>query len=127
MDTVNNLSFAPIADADADAVIALWQRCGLTRPWNDPAADIALARGGANATILIGRADDAIVASALAVMADHHRADDLAADAADQHRRVGTAPRQRDVGGRIVPRTCQPAALPQRDDFADVVVGDRRK
>ena len=24
--------------------ICLWQRCGLTRPWNDPAADIALAR-----------------------------------------------------------------------------------
>ena len=27
-------------------VIALWQACGLTRPWNDPAADIALARRG---------------------------------------------------------------------------------
>ena len=46
------------------AVIALWQRCGLTRPWNDPAGDIALARRGANATILIGRAEGAIVATA---------------------------------------------------------------
>jgi ribosomal protein S18 acetylase RimI-like enzyme len=27
--------------ADQDGVIALWQRCGLTRPWNDPAKDIA--------------------------------------------------------------------------------------
>jgi ribosomal protein S18 acetylase RimI-like enzyme len=26
--------------ADEAAVIALWQRCGLTRPWNDPARDI---------------------------------------------------------------------------------------
>lgn len=25
---------------DETAVIALWQRCGLTRPWNDPAKDI---------------------------------------------------------------------------------------
>lgn len=25
---------------DEAAVIALWQRCGLTRPWNDPAKDI---------------------------------------------------------------------------------------
>jgi len=26
---------------DTDAVIALWERCGLTRPWNDPRKDIA--------------------------------------------------------------------------------------
>ena len=35
------ISITPITDADVDAVIALWQRCGLTRPWNDPASDIA--------------------------------------------------------------------------------------
>ncbi len=40
------LSIAPITDAGIADVIALWQRCGLTRPWNDPAADIALARKG---------------------------------------------------------------------------------
>ena len=49
------LSIAPIEDADVADVIALWQRCDLTRPWNDPAADIALARRGPNSTILIGR------------------------------------------------------------------------
>ena len=27
--------------ADEDAVVALWDRCGLTRPWNDPRKDIA--------------------------------------------------------------------------------------
>ncbi len=67
-----SLSISPITDADVPAIVALWQRCGLTRPWNDPAADIALARRGANATILIGRAEDAIVASAL-VGHDGHR------------------------------------------------------
>ena len=25
---------------DSDAVISLWERCGLTRPWNDPDKDI---------------------------------------------------------------------------------------
>ena len=54
------------------ASIALWQRCGLTRPWNDPAADIALARKGANATVLIGRDGGAIVATAM-VGHDGHR------------------------------------------------------
>jgi ribosomal protein S18 acetylase RimI-like enzyme len=27
--------------ADTDAVIALWEACGLVRPWNDPRRDIA--------------------------------------------------------------------------------------
>ena len=67
-----SLTISPIADADVEAVIALWQRCGLTRPWNDPAGDIAFVRRGPNATILIGRADGAIVASAM-VGHDGHR------------------------------------------------------
>ena len=70
--TVPLLAIAPIADADVATVIALWQACGLTRPWNDPAADIALARRGPNSTILIGRADNHIVATAM-VGHDGHR------------------------------------------------------
>src|ERR1041384_5172992 len=66
------LKISDLTDADVPAVIALWQRCGLTRPWNDPASDIALARRGAHATILVARADNAIVASAL-VGHDGHR------------------------------------------------------
>lgn len=59
------LSIAPIADADVAAVVSLWQRCDLTRPWNDPAADIALARRGPNSTILIGRDGETIVATVM--------------------------------------------------------------
>ena len=66
------LSIATIEDGDIADVIALWQRCGLTRPWNDPAADIALARKGTNATVLIGRNGSAIVATAM-VGHDGHR------------------------------------------------------
>ncbi len=66
------LPIAPIEDADIGDVIALWQRCGLTRPWNDPAADIALARKGANAAVLAGRDGSAIVATVL-VGHDGHR------------------------------------------------------
>ena len=69
---MTTLAISPIADHDVAHVVALWQRCGLTRPWNDPAADIALARRGANSTILVGRAGDRIVASAL-VGHDGHR------------------------------------------------------
>ncbi|WP_454617341.1 GNAT family acetyltransferase [Bradyrhizobium cenepequi] len=59
------LAIAPIADGDIADVVALWQRCGLTRPWNDPVADIALARRGPNSDILVGRDNGVIVASAM--------------------------------------------------------------
>jgi ribosomal protein S18 acetylase RimI-like enzyme len=63
---VQTLAITPIDDADVADVVALWQTCGLTRPWNDPAADIALARGGSNAAVLVGRDGDSIVATVLA-------------------------------------------------------------
>ena len=31
----------PFETEDEVAVVALWQTCGLTRPWNSPHADIA--------------------------------------------------------------------------------------
>ncbi|WP_431015151.1 GNAT family acetyltransferase [Bradyrhizobium pachyrhizi] len=67
-----SLAIAPITDADIADVVALWQACGLTRPWNDPAADIALARRGPNSAVLVGRDDNAIMATAM-VGHDGHR------------------------------------------------------
>ena len=69
---VQPLAITPIDDADVADVVALWQTCGLTRPWNDPATDIAFARRGSNATVLIGRDDSSIVATVL-VGHDGHR------------------------------------------------------
>jgi ribosomal protein S18 acetylase RimI-like enzyme len=69
---MNALSITAIEDGDIAEVTALWQRCGLTRAWNDPTGDIALARKEANATVLLGRDDGAVVASVL-VGHDGHR------------------------------------------------------
>ena len=66
------LTIEAINDADVETVVALWQRCGLTRPWNDPHADIALARRRDNSTVLIGRDAGAIVATIM-VGHDGHR------------------------------------------------------
>jgi ribosomal protein S18 acetylase RimI-like enzyme len=66
------LTITAIEDADVADVIALWQASGLTRPWNDPAADIALARRGPNSSVLVGREGGVIVASVL-VGHDGHR------------------------------------------------------
>lgn len=66
------LEIADIADADVDAVIDLWRRCGLLRPWNDPRADIAFARSQDNAAVLVGREAGALVAAVM-VGHDGHR------------------------------------------------------
>ena len=68
----HTLSITAIEDGDIAEVIALWQRCGSTRAWNDPAGDIALARRETNATVLLGRNDGSLVASTL-VGHDGHR------------------------------------------------------
>jgi ribosomal protein S18 acetylase RimI-like enzyme len=44
-------------ETDAQAVIALWEACGLTRPWNDPQADFARALAAPGSTILIVRGE----------------------------------------------------------------------
>ncbi|WP_316175996.1 GNAT family acetyltransferase [Bradyrhizobium sp. SZCCHNRI1073] len=72
MDSAPALAISDITDADVPAIISLWQRCGLTRPWNDPAADIALARRGDSSTVLVGRSGGAIAASVM-VGHDGHR------------------------------------------------------
>jgi ribosomal protein S18 acetylase RimI-like enzyme len=61
-----------IGDGDIEPVLALWERCGLTRPWNDPRADIDLARRTATSTVLVGWADGAIAATVM-VGSDGHR------------------------------------------------------
>lgn len=66
------MRFRVIADADVEAVAALWRACGLTRAWNDPLKDIAFARAGENSTILVGETEGIIAASAM-VGHDGHR------------------------------------------------------
>ncbi|MBU1286332.1 MAG: GNAT family acetyltransferase [Alphaproteobacteria bacterium] len=59
-------------EADRATLIALWETCGLTRPWNDPDADIDRIQVSRDATILFGTVDDAVVASVM-VGHDGHR------------------------------------------------------
>jgi ribosomal protein S18 acetylase RimI-like enzyme len=61
-----------LGDSDVDAVVALWRRCDLTRPWNDPHADIARARATATSVVLVGYVEAVLVASVM-VGYDGHR------------------------------------------------------
>lgn len=66
------MQIRPFTEADTDAVIALWQACGLTRPWNDPLRDIQRKLTVQRELFLVGEADGRLVASAMAGY-DGHR------------------------------------------------------
>jgi ribosomal protein S18 acetylase RimI-like enzyme len=62
----------PFTLSDQAAVIALWDACGLTRPWNDPLKDIARKLQVRPDWFLVGEAAGTIVASVM-VGYDGHR------------------------------------------------------
>lgn len=63
---------APLGLDDIPELVALWEACGLTRPWNDPQRDARLAIEGATSAILGLREAQALVASVM-VGFDGHR------------------------------------------------------
>jgi ribosomal protein S18 acetylase RimI-like enzyme len=56
----------------ADAV-ALWLAAGLTRPWNDPVADLDRALAGPSSTVLAALGDDGGLVGTVMVGHDGHR------------------------------------------------------
>ncbi len=58
--------------ADRAAVIALWQACGLTRPWNPPEGDLDRALAGRCSAVLVAEENEAIQGSVM-VGDDGHR------------------------------------------------------
>ena len=60
------------AQADADAVVALWETAGLTRPWNDPRKDIARKLDVQPEGFLVAVTDGKIIGSVMAGY-DGHR------------------------------------------------------
>ena len=67
MTEIGRLDRAQFAEA-----VALWEAAGLTRPWNDPWADLDRAVAGPSSTVLAGLQDGRLVATAM-VGHDGHR------------------------------------------------------
>ena len=57
--------------ADEGAVVALWDECALTRPWNDPHKDIARKLEVQPELFLVGVVDEALIASVMAGYEGH--------------------------------------------------------
>lgn len=72
----------------AAAAVELWAACGLTRPWNDPRADLRRALDGPSATVL-AIVDGAELAGTVMVGHDGHRGWVYYLAVAPDHRRRG--------------------------------------
>jgi ribosomal protein S18 acetylase RimI-like enzyme len=72
--------------ADEAAVVALWNECGLTRPWNDPHKDIARKLTEQPELFLVGAIGDEVVASVMAGF-DGHRGWVYYLAVAERHRK----------------------------------------
>lgn len=83
-------SIRPFRPSDTEAVVALWQACGLTRAWNDPRKDIARKLTTQPELFLVAENGGALVGTAMAGY-DGHRGwvNYLAVDPAHQGRGLG--------------------------------------
>ena len=61
----------PFCPADEPAIIALWQQCGLTRPWNDPHRDIERKLRVQAHMFLIGEVEGRLAGSVMAGYEGH--------------------------------------------------------
>jgi ribosomal protein S18 acetylase RimI-like enzyme len=85
---MTGLEIGSLTAADIPDIIALWRETGLTRSWNDPADDAAMALTGPSSTILGGRIDGALAGTVM-VGWDGHRGAVYYLAVADRYRGRG--------------------------------------
>ena len=85
-----SLVIRTFAHADEAAVVALWRAAGLTRPWNDPHADIARKQAVQPELFLVGDLGGEIIATAMAGY-DGHRGNVYYLAVSAAHQRTGHA------------------------------------
>ena len=75
---------------DTDQVVALWQECELTRPWNNPLLDIERKQQQDDSLFLVGELDNQLMASVMGGY-DGHRGWMYYLAVSPKHRRCGYA------------------------------------
>lgn len=96
----------PYAAGDETAVIELWDKCRLTRPWNDPRKDIARKLAVQPELFLVGVLGEAIVATAMAGYEGHRGWVNYLAVSPEHQRRGLGKTLMREVEKRLMERGC---------------------
>jgi len=82
----------PFREADQEAVVDLWSRCGLVRPWNDPRKDIARKSCVQPELFLVAERREALIGTVMAGYEGHRGwINYLAVDPAVRRRGIGRA------------------------------------
>jgi ribosomal protein S18 acetylase RimI-like enzyme len=82
------MKIRPFRPEDESAVVSLWRRCELTRPWNDPHKDIQRKLHVRPDLFLVGVLENEIIATAM-VGYDGHRGWIYYLGVASEHRHKG--------------------------------------
>ena len=115
------MQIRPFQLADTAAVLDLWQRCGLTKPWNDPQLDIDRKMQVAPELFLVGEFDGKVIASAMGGY-DGHRGwvNYLAVDPDLQSGGYGKQ-MMRHLEKKLIARGCPKINLQIRTSNTDVI------
>ena len=119
------ITFRPFDESDSDEVIALWEKAGLLRPWNNPNKDIArkLQEMAVNSYswFWVAEQNGVIIATAMAGY-DGHRGsvNYLGVDPDVQQSGVGRLIMQR-IEADLIAAGCPKLNLQVRDDNIDVL------
>lgn len=115
------MNIRPFHPADQGAVVDIWSRCGLLRPWNDPRKDIARKVAAQPELFLVVELDGAVAGTVMAGY-DGHRGwiNYLAVDPATRRRGVGRA-LMAEAERLLRQRGCPKINLQVRGDNRDVL------
>ena len=113
---MKNLTIRPFAIADSEEVIAIWQACGLTVPWNDPHKDIARKMEVNPELFLVAEVDGRIAGTVMGGYEGHRGWINYLAVAPDfQRQRIGVALMQ-EVEAKLQALGCPKINLQVRPD-----------
>ncbi|MEL0025418.1 MAG: GNAT family acetyltransferase [Rhodobiaceae bacterium] len=106
---------------DADAAIALWNACGLLRPWNDPQKDIARKLTDKNGAFWVATSGDDVIATVM-VGYDGHRGSINYLAVAPECQRTGIGARlMRRAETLLIEMGCPKVSFCVRKDNDDVL------
>jgi ribosomal protein S18 acetylase RimI-like enzyme len=118
---MDTLPLRPYREADEEQVVALWQECGLTRPWNDPRKDIARKLQVQRELFLVVEREGRVAATIMAGY-DGHRGWVYYLAVAPPYRGQGVATAlMRHVEEELQARGCPKLSLLVRSTNADVL------